>query len=273
MDGSRDRCRARPFSIDPAGCDDHRDLDREMIRPRAREPQPGLPGGIGGTGRVNERLAECKISNARKESDLVTPEVLKLATHEGRHPTWEMALIYPDQGGWTVEDYLTLDIGRHVEFSRGFVEFQPMPDEKHQAIVFFLVQALNAYAALTGGRATMAPFPLRLREEKFREPDVLFMKGEHLDRCQRRFWQGVDLVIEVLSDSNRTLDLETKRAEYARAGIPEYWIVDPEQGTVTVLVLAGEGYSVHGVHARGQTAVSVTLAGFQVDGAAVLDAD
>ncbi len=41
-------------------------------------------------------------------------------------------------------------------------------------------------------------------------------------------------------------DLVEKREEYARAGIPEYWIVDPEQGQITVLALDGTGYAVHG---------------------------
>ena len=116
---------------------------------------------------------------------MTTPRALELASEEGRRPTWEIALLYPDQGSWTEDDYLHLDIGRHVDYSGGHVEFQAMPDEQHQAIVFFLVQALKAFASRHGGRATMAPFPMRLWDEKYREPDVLFMKEANLDRCQR----------------------------------------------------------------------------------------
>lgn len=147
-----------------------------------------------------------------------------------------------------------------------------MPDEKHQAIVFFLVQALKAWSATHGGKATMAPFPMRLWPEKFREPDVLFMKNENLVRCRTRLWLGADLVIEVLSESNRKTDLETKRTEYAEAGIPEYWIVDPAQATVTTLVLEGEEYAVAGIRGAGETVESRTLAGFRVDVDAVLAA-
>ncbi len=100
----------------------------------------------------------------------MTPQALELASEEGRHPTWEMALLYPDQGGWREEDYLRLDIGRRVDFSKGNVEFQPMPDEKHQAILFFLVQALKTFASRKGGKATMAPFPFRLWEENTESP-------------------------------------------------------------------------------------------------------
>lgn len=174
-------------------------------------------------------------------------------------------MLYPDQGSWTEYDYLGLDIGRHVDFSRGCVELQPMPDEKRQAVLFFLVQALKAFASREGGKATMAPFPMRLWEEKYREPDALFMKREHLDRCKRKFWEHADLVVEVLSESNRDLDLETKRAEYARAGIPEYWIVDPEERKFLVLTLGDKAYVVHGEFVEGQQATSRAVAGFEVD--------
>lgn len=69
----------------------------------------------------------------------------------------------------------------------------------------------------------MAPFPIQLWANKFREPDVAFMLPPHLERCVGKYWDGADLVVEILSESHRTTDLETKRIEYARAGIPEYW--------------------------------------------------
>lgn len=203
---------------------------------------------------------------------IMKPKALELADEEGRHPTWEMALLYPDQGGWTEADYLRLDIGRHVDYSSGYLEFQPMPDEKHQAILFFLVQALKTYAGREGGKATMAPFPMRLWEEKYREPDALFMKRENLDRCGPRSWGPADLVIEVVSESNRNQDLSTKREEYAQAGIPEYWLVHPERGVITVLTLKDGAYVVHGEFQRGQKAVSKGLAGFEVDVSSALDA-
>jgi Uma2 family endonuclease len=203
----------------------------------------------------------------------MTPKVLELASKEGRRPTWEMALIYPDQGGWKVNEYLDLDIGRQVEFSKGYLEFQAMPNEKHQAVVIFFVMALKAFASRAGGRVTMAPFPMRLWEDKYREPDVLFMKEEHLNRSKGKFWEGADLVLEVVRDSSREHDLETKRTEYAGAGIPEYWIVDPERGTVTVLTLEGAAYTFYGEFRRGQKAASKVLSSFEADVTAVLEAE
>ena len=54
-----------------------------------------------------------------------------------------------------------------------------------------------------------------------------------------QFSLGADLVIEVVSDQGRPRDLEIKRQEYAQAGIPEYWIVDPQLEQITVLALEG----------------------------------
>jgi Uma2 family endonuclease len=76
----------------------------------------------------------------------------------------------------------------------------------------------------------------------------------------------------VVSPSNPDHDLETKRTEYARAGIPEYWIVNPLKETITVLQLEDDAYVEHGVFKRGETATSALLEGFAVSVDATLDA-
>ena len=193
---------------------------------------------------------------------MASMEPQDLARAEQRHPTWELALLYPDQGCWSQEDYFALDVGRHVEYNAGYLEFQPMPDALHQAIVLFLVNALRALHR--AGRALMAPFPVRLAEQKFREPDVVFMLGSHAHRQHDTYWDGADLVMEVVSDSNRKHDLVTKRAEYERAGIAEYWIVDPAQGSIAVLAIEAGAYQVCGQYVAGQTARSKLLEGLAI---------
>ena len=122
------------------------------------------------------------------------------------------------------------------------------------------------------GEALFAGVRVRLWEGKFREPDVVFMRTEHAARITDDFWIGADLVMEVVSgsDSDRRRDVVEKRDEYAKARIPEYWIVDPELSQITVLVLDGAAYAVHGVFARGQQATSKLLPGFSVDVTAAL---
>jgi Uma2 family endonuclease len=101
------------------------------------------------------------------------------------------------------------------------------------------------------------------------------MRKEHADRRRAKFWNGADLVMEVVSgdDEDRHRDLVEKRQEYARAGIPEYWIIDPEQEKIIVLLLRNKQYVIHGEFSKGQVATSHSLPGFTVDVSASLTED
>ena len=68
------------------------------------------------------------------------------------------------------------------------------------------------------------------------------------------------------------LEMTVEAASYAEAGIPEYWIADPRDETLTVLALRGDAYVEHGRYGRGETAVSVLLDGFTAEVSAVFDA-
>lgn len=188
--------------------------------------------------------------------------------------TWETAQRFAAQGGWSADEYLTIPSNRLIEFNEGTIEVLAPPTMTHQLILMFLI--IDAMRAVVRpaklGVALIAPFPIRLSAEKFRQPDVMFMRNEHKPRMSDRFWDGADLVMEVVSDDDRRRDLVTKRAEYAHAGIPEYWIVDPKYRTISVLRLDGRHYAMHGEFAAGQHATSVSLEGFAVDVAAVFAA-
>ena len=188
-------------------------------------------------------------------------------------PTWEIAQLFPTQGTWSEAEYLALDTNHLVEFSDGFVEFLPMPRLTHQLIAQLLFRLLQAFVEDNGlGTVVSAPYKVRLWEGKYREPDVLFMRADHVSRLTEQYSEGADLVMEVVSDGdeNRLRDLVTKRDEYARAGIPEYWIVDPELEQISVLTLDGMSYAVHGEFKRGEQATSKLLGGFAVDVSAAL---
>ncbi len=190
-------------------------------------------------------------------------------------PVWEIARLYPEQGSWTERGYLYLNTNKRVEFSDGYIEFLPMPTTSHERIIRFLFLLLDRFATAGNlGEAFFAGVRVRLRAEKIRQPDVAFMRAENRSRITEDYWDGADLVMEVVigSDRNRDRDLVDKREEYARAGIPEYWIVDPAEGRIIVLTLDGSEYVVHGTFARGERATSRLLRGFEVDVAAALDA-
>ncbi len=178
------------------------------------------------------------------------------------------------QGSWSVEQYLRLtdQTNRLIEYSDGRVEVLPMPTENHQAVLEWLFLALRAFIVPLGGKVRFAPLRLMVGDGKFREPDILLLQDAGDPRRQNRNWLGADFVVEVVSEDNPERDIITKRTDYAQAGIPEYWIVNPLNETLTVLELRGETYVERGIFSRGQHAASKLLEGFGVSVDEVFDA-
>jgi Uma2 family endonuclease len=181
-------------------------------------------------------------------------------------PAWEIALLFPAQGQWTEADYLALDTNHLVELSDGCLEVLPMPTWMHQFMMQYLLFRLSEFVTARGlGKVACAPLPVWLGAGKYREPDIVFVRPERFGGIHGR-QEGADLAMEIVSGGHedRKRDLQTKREEYARAGIAEYWIVDPQEQQITVLALDGQTYRVHGVFGPGTTAASVLLPGFTV---------
>lgn len=87
-----------------------------------------------------------------------------------------------------------------------------------------------------------------------RFPDLVILREEHLSLTQKRLFIRLSmaapkLIAEVVSpgDENRKRDYEAKRDQYQQRGIPEYWLIDPAQQSITVLKLEANGYVEHGV--------------------------
>jgi Uma2 family endonuclease len=183
-------------------------------------------------------------------------------------PTWEIARLFPRQGCWTEQEFFSLPDNHFIEFSKGFLTFLPMPTIFHQLILQYLYEELKSFVKATrSGIVVVSGYKVRGGPDQYREPDILFIKTAHLSGIEKQYCKKVDLVIEVVSEDNREHDLVTKRDEYARAGIPEYWIVDPEEETITVLALKRreKTYVEHGVFRKGERAASKVLPGFRVD--------
>lgn len=185
-------------------------------------------------------------------------------------PTWDVALLFPPQGEWTEDEFLALEArseNRMMELVDGFLEVLPMPDVEHQRIVKFLLLLLDQHVRSRRlGEVLCAPLPVRLRQRHLREPDIVFLKS-HRVKDPHLPPEGTDLALEVVSpgSENRKRDLREKRAAYAKARIPEYWVVDPLKKEVTVFTLSGRRYKVHGKFKPGDRATSKVLAGFAVD--------
>lgn len=140
---------------------------------------------------------------------------------------------------WSEDAYLAIaELNRHVEYSNGHLLIHETPSPEHQRVVRRLTRRLQDWAeSRKAGEVLFAPMPVRLWPGKFREPDIVFYAGKHRARIGTRFAGVPDLAVEVVSESTKAVDREDKAAEYARAGIREYWIADPRQRAVTRYVL------------------------------------
>jgi Uma2 family endonuclease len=109
-----------------------------------------------------------------------------------------------------------------------------------------------------------APLPVRLWPGKIREPDIFFIAKAHEDRIGERVCGVPDLIVEVISSSTLKTDRMEKFEEYAKAGVAEYWLVDPQARTIEVYALQQGAYLLRGKWGAGETASSGLLSGFAV---------
>jgi Uma2 family endonuclease len=196
----------------------------------------------------------------------------QFATPVVGEPAWDMALLYPLQGSWSEEDYLAVAFSENwlIEYTDGCVEVLPMPTVEHQLIVRYFLDMLRAFVDPRKlGVVLFAPLPVKLgaTTKAYREPDIVFNFAENHAKRNKKYYDLADLVMEVVSDDKRShvRDYEEKRRDFAKAGILEYWIVDPQDNRVTVLALDGKTYVEHAVVQGAGLASSKLLDGFSID--------
>ena len=178
-----------------------------------------------------------------------------------------VAELFPPQGEWTEEDYFALPgTNRIVELSEGRIIMPPHPTRSHQRALEELFVRLRAFILEKElGEVHIAPLPVRLWPGKIREPDIFFLSKEHANRAGEKVYGVPDLVVEILSPGTEREDQERKYLEYAKAGIREYWIVDPEGKSIEVYILYEGVYKLEGRHKSGQVARSKLLSGFELE--------
>ncbi|MFH1609770.1 MAG: Uma2 family endonuclease, partial [Candidatus Bipolaricaulota bacterium] len=143
-------------------------------------------------------------------------------------------MTYEEFLAWADEDTL-------AEWVDGEVVMYSPASKRHQDLGGFLYEVLRAYVRPRGlGEVIQAPFQMKL--EHGREPDLLFVAQEHLDRLKERVLDGpADLVVEIVSPESLERDRGAKFAEYEAGGVPEYWLLDPLRCWAEFYQLGGEG--------------------------------
>jgi Uma2 family endonuclease len=155
-----------------------------------------------------------------------------------------MAITSKAPGTWTYDDLFSLpDDGRRYEIIEGELYEMPSPNWAHATVIANLIALLIPIVTRLGGLWRTAPLDVFFPGADPVQPDIVVLLPSGPARPTQRGVEGPpDLVVEVLSPSNRGHDLFTKRALYARAGVREYWLVDPEARTVEVAVLDRDAF-------------------------------
>lgn len=166
--------------------------------------------------------------------------VQQLVAPDGRSHTGAKRMSLEEFRAWAIEDVRAEWVDGEV------IELRP-PDERHQDLAVFLTTLLNLFVvARRLGKVLSAPFEMRLREgASYREPDLMFVAADHLDRLDgKRLTGPADVVIEIVSDESAARDRRDKFVDYAVGGVAEYWIVDPRLKTrgTKAYALTDEGY-------------------------------
>ena len=138
----------------------------------------------------------------------------------------------------TAEECFALqEDGYRVELQAGFLVEEPRPVARHQVTLQRLIEIVGPIARANGGRAVQElDLILARRPDTVRAPDIAVFTRDQWTRLDPdRPYEGIaDLVIEVLSPSNRPGDMHAKIADYLAAGVSTVWVVDPWSSTVRV---------------------------------------
>ena len=165
---------------------------------------------------------------------------------------------------YTIEDYLKLDDGNRYELIEGELILVPRPRLKHQKIANRIFAALDYFVLMNNLGEVNGDVDVFLGD-KVVAPDVLFITKERLNIAEELNVQGApDLVVEVLSPSTVKNDKKNKGQLYFKSGVKEYWLVDPDQQLVEVLVAGEKEWRWVGVFDHEDVLTTALLPGLEI---------
>ncbi|OIQ61450.1 hypothetical protein MOTE_00130 [Moorella thermoacetica] len=180
---------------------------------------------------------------------------------------YQEEMIIPIKDSYTYDDYARLPEGAPFQLIGGKLVMTPAPGTYHQIILMRLIEKLLFFLAGKDlGILFTAPVDVFLEEKETYQPDIIFIAKDRMHIIETTKIKGApDLVIEILSPSTGYYDLKKKARVYARCGVKEYWIVDPEDKSIDVFQPQdGNFVLVNHVEGSGQ-AKSLFLKGFAVE--------
>jgi Uma2 family endonuclease len=142
---------------------------------------------------------------------------------------------YVAAGPYRAADYWQLPEGEPIELIHGRFVASPSPFSAHQIVAAFLTELFVGIARRSGGIALSAPMDVILSDETIVQPDVIYISAGRRSILRNQVEGPPDLVIEIISGTARR-DRVEKLDIYARHGVAEYWIVDPQAQLIEFLI-------------------------------------
>ena len=169
---------------------------------------------------------------------------------------------------FTVEDYKNLPESetKRYELVGGQLVMVPSPSRDHQFTLRNLEFLLWKFVRDSKlGEILFAPLDVVFSDEDVTQPDLIYISNERRGIITPDDVRGApDLVIEILSPSTAGRDRTYKKTLYARYGVKEYWIVDPQEKTVEVMSLGEKGFETAKVYWKEDVLLTPLLEGLAI---------
>ena len=171
----------------------------------------------------------------------------------------------------TYQEFLDLEIpddDHHIyELLDGEIVKYSAPESRHQIVLANLFRQVDSHVfSKKLGRVLFAPLSVMLGEHSAPQPDLLFVATKNLKIIEQKCVTGApDLVVEIISPGSVVRDRVQKKEIYEKAGVPEYWIVDPKYALVEVYQHTASGYTLfHDVEGEGMVKSRI-IKGLKID--------
>ncbi len=174
---------------------------------------------------------------------------------------------------YSYADYLTWDDEERLELIDGEIfNMSPAPSRRHQQVLRELSTAFSVFLRGKDCEVFFAPFDVRLLAENKKNDEIEHVVQPDLsivcdqEKLDDRGCNGApDMIVEILSPSSVKLDRWKKYQLYEKAGVKEYWLVDPMNESVEIHLLSGNQYTFHGVYTKDDTISVHVLSGLEID--------
>lgn len=155
------------------------------------------------------------------------------------------------------------DDGHRYEVIEGVVIMAPSPGEQHQDIAGEIEHQLRSFLEKHPVGRVLHDIDVRFDAKTLYRPDLIFLRKATHPKRTGKIRVVPDMALEILSPGTRGRDLSTKKHDYEKFGVTEYWIVDPDEQSFTCLRRrAGKLVS---VPVSGRWFASDAVPGFKLD--------